>query len=238
MTTIAVIGLGSFGCRIVEELIETQAELIILDRDREIVEKYKNSVVNAYITDAISEETLKKVIPLDINAAIVDLGSQLESSILVTNHLKKMGIQNIVIKARSDEHGEILKLVGATKIIYPDLDAAIHVVPLLLSSTFLSYMQLSENFAIAEVKVRKDLEGKTLMESLLRQSYGINVIGYRKKEDMEIQNVSMPSMVLEPDMILLVSGENQSIQAYSEQKSMEEKSKKDGKIFKHLLRRK
>ena len=61
---------------------------------------------------------------------------------------------------------------------------------------------------------------------------------YRKKEDMEIQNVSMPSMVLEPDMILLVSGENQSIQAYSEQKSMEEKSKKDGKIFKHLLRRK
>ena len=87
MTTIAVIGLGSFGCRIVEELIETQAELIILDRDREIVEKYKNSVVNAYITDAISEETLKKVIPLDINAAIVDLGSQLESSILVTNHL-------------------------------------------------------------------------------------------------------------------------------------------------------
>ena len=57
MTTIAVIGLGSFGCRIVEELIETQAELIILDRDREIVEKYKNSVVNAYITDAISEET-------------------------------------------------------------------------------------------------------------------------------------------------------------------------------------
>jgi len=55
---------------------------------------------------------------------------------------------------------------------------------------------------------------------------------------MEIQNVSMPSMVLEPDMILLVSGENQSIQAYSEQKSMEEKSKKDGKIFKHLLRRK
>ena len=99
-------------------------------------------------------------------------------------------------------------------------------------------MQLSENFAIAEVKVRKDLEGKTLMESLLRQSYGINVIGYRKKEDMEIQNVSMPSMVLEPDMILLVSGENQSIQAYSEQKSMEEKGKKDGKIFKHLLRRK
>ena len=64
MTTIAVIGLGSFGCRIVEELIETQAELIILDRDREIVEKYKNSVVNAYITDAISEETLKKVIPI------------------------------------------------------------------------------------------------------------------------------------------------------------------------------
>lgn len=238
MRTIAVIGLGTFGCRIIEELIETDADLIILDKDREIVEKYKNNVVNAFITDAISEETLKKIIPQDINAAIVDLGSQLESSILVTNHLKKIGINNIIVKAKSDEHGEILKLVGATKVIYPDLDAAIHIAPLLMSSAFLNYIQLSDNFAIAEIKVRSEIEGKTLAESSLRQNYGINVIGYRFEGDAEIQNASSPNMILKPDMILLVSGTTAEIQNYSQRKETEEKVKKDGKFFKRLLHRK
>lgn len=238
MRTIAVIGLGTFGCRVIEELMETDADLIILDKDREIVEKYKNNVVNAFITDAISEETLKKIIPQDINAAIVDLGSQLESSILVTNHLKKIGIDNIIVKAKSDEHGEILKLVGATKVIYPDLDAAIHIAPLLMSSAFLNYIQLSDNFAIAEIKVRSEIEGKTLAESSLRQNYGINVIGYRFEGDAEIHNASSPNMILKPDMILLVSGTTAEIQNYSQRKETEEKVKKDGKFFKRLLHRK
>ncbi len=41
MISIAIIGLGTFGCRVLEELIPTSADLIILDKDREIVEKYK-----------------------------------------------------------------------------------------------------------------------------------------------------------------------------------------------------
>ena len=204
MVTIAVIGLGTFGNRVTEALLDTDTELVILDKDRDIVEKYKNAVTNAYITDAINEATLKKVIPPDVNAAIVDLGSQLETSILVTNHLKKLDVPQIIVKARSDEHGEILKLVGATKIIYPDYDAAVHIVPMLLSSALFNYMQLSENFAIAEVKVRKEIEGKTLAESSLRQKYSLNVIGLRQEGNDEIKTAADPSLVLTAQMILLV----------------------------------
>ena len=71
MATVAVIGLGTFGCRVTEELIDADADIIIIDKDREVVEKYKNSVLNAYITDALSEETLRKVIPQDIDAAML-----------------------------------------------------------------------------------------------------------------------------------------------------------------------
>ena len=70
MVTIAVIGLGTFGSSVTEALLDTDTELVILDKDRDIVEKYKNSVTNAYITDAISEATLEKVIPPDVNAAV------------------------------------------------------------------------------------------------------------------------------------------------------------------------
>ena len=241
MISIAIIGLGTFGCRVLEELIPTSADLIILDKDREIVEKYKKSVVNAYITDAINEETLRKIIPVNLSAAIVDLGNQLETSILVTNHLKKIGVKNIIVKAKSDEHGEILTLVGATKVIYPDLDAAIHITPMLLSPVFLNYLQISENFAIAEINVKPELEGKTLAESALRQNYGINVIGYRHDSDEEIQSASDPSMVLTSKMVLLVAGSAMSIQKYSDKKAcddLEAMVNHDKSRFGHFLRRK
>ena len=237
MVTIAVIGLGTFGSRVTEALLDTDTELIILDKDRDIVEKYKNSVTNAYITDAINEATLQKIIPPDVNAAVVDLGSQLETSILVTNHLKKLGVPQIIVKARSDEHGEILKLVGATKIIYPDYDAALHIAPMLLSSALFNYMQLSENFAIAEVKVREETEGKTLAESSLRQKYKLNVIGIREEGSDEINAAADPHLVLNNQMILLVAGTPQSIHDYTDRRAASEKQKKDGNIFRKLLHR-
>ena len=237
MATVAVVGLGSFGCRITQELIDANADLIIIDRDREIVEKYKNSVLNAYITDAISEETLKKVIPEDVDAVVVDLGNQLETSILVTNHLKKIGVRQIIVKARSDEHGEMLKLVGATKIIYPDLDAAIHLTPLILQTTLFNYMQLSENFAIAEVSVLEEFEEKKLLESGIRQKFNLNVIGIRDGNYLDIQTPSAET-VLKKGMILLVAGSSSDIKEYPEKhKNAEKTVKKNGSLFNRLLRR-
>lgn len=235
MVSIAVIGLGTFGCRVVDELLHTDADVIILDKDREIVEKYKSSIHDAYITDAISEETLKKVIPSDINAAVVDLGSQLETSILVTNHLRKMGISQIIVKARSDDHGEILKLVGATKVIYPDLDAAVHITPMLISSALFNYMQVSENFALAEIAVRDDILGKTLSECGLRQKYELNLIGVRRGSDSEIKIANSPKMILEKDMVLLVAGTTENIMKYSEENKNSDSSNES--LFTRLLRR-
>ena len=57
MVTIGVIGLGTFGCRVVEELSHMEADIIIVDRNRDVIEKYKDVAKDAYITDAINEET-------------------------------------------------------------------------------------------------------------------------------------------------------------------------------------
>ncbi len=233
--TIAIIGLGTFGSNVLEALMNTDVDLIIVDKDRDIIEKYKNSIQNAYITDAINEETLKKVIPNDIDAAIVDLGSQLETSILVTHNLQKKGVPKIIVKARSDDHGEILKLVGATNIIYPDLDAAIHITPMLISSALLNYMQVSENFAIAEVSVRQDLVGKSIAQSNMRQQYELNIIGFRTSSETEMKFVNSPAMILDKDMILLVAGTSESIMKYSEKN--EQIAKKNSNLFSRLLRR-
>jgi trk system potassium uptake protein len=237
MVTIAVIGLGSFGCRVVEELEQADADVIIIDKDRDIIEKYKSSIHYAYITDAINEASLKKILPDDLHAAVVDLGSQLETSILVTNHLHKMGVKHIVVKARSDEHGEILRLIGATDIVYPDLDAALHITPMLISSALFNYVQVSHNFALAEVSVRDDLIGRTLGESNLRQKYELNLVAVRSSVEADFTFVSSPSLKLEENMILLVAGTNEALQGYASHTDDEEKNVRNAKFFAHLFKR-
>jgi trk system potassium uptake protein len=236
MVTIAVIGMGSFGCRVVDELEQADADVIILDKDRDIVEKYKGKVRDAYITDAINDETLRRILPEDIDAVIVDLGSQLETSILVTNHLHKMGIKQIVVKAHSNEHGEILKLVGATDVIYPDLDAALHITPILVSPLLFNYIQISEKFALAEVSVRSDLAEKTLAESKLRQKYELNLVAVRNSPAEEYAFVSSPSFILKADMLLLVAGTTDALHAYTEHSTANKHARNNGSLFSHIFR--
>lgn len=226
MVTVAVVGMGTFGCRVVNELENTDADVVIIDKDREVVESYKGKVKDAYISDVLNDTVLRKTLPEDTDTAVVDLGQQLETSILVTNALHKMGIKKIIVKARSNEHGEVLKLVGATDIIYPDLDAALHIVPMIVTPALYNYMQVSEKFALAEVSVRSDLEGKTLAESGLRQNYDLNLVAVRNSPEDEYSLANNPSLVLKNGLLLLVAGTTEALHKYMEQAKLQFTSKK------------
>ena len=120
-----------------EELLEYDVEIMILDRDSNAIDAYKDLVSAAYVVDIIREETILELIPDSVDAVIIDLGKHLEASILVTNYLKKHGVQRIVAKAETDQHGEILDIVGATDIVFPNREAAKRItLPLLTSSLF------------------------------------------------------------------------------------------------------
>ncbi len=237
MVSIAIIGLGSFGVRVLEELSDADADVIIVDKDRTIVEKYKDKVRDAYITDAINDDTLRKIIPDDVDAVVVDLGSQLEASILVTNYLHKLGVKHVVAKARSDEHGEILKLVGATMIVYPDLDAAQRITPLLISSVLFNYMQVSPLFALAEVSVKPELAGKTLAESKMRQAYRLNVVAFRNDSKEDFSFISSADFTFSEGMHILVAGTEKDLHGYIDRKDETEKKTRKTTLRKLFFRK-
>lgn len=214
MKQYAVIGIGAFGSRVVQELQKMNAEIIILDRDREIIEKFKDIVTEAYIVDAGDEEVILKLIPKTIDGVILDLPSNLETSILVTSYLKKMGVSNIIVKSDSDKHGEILTTVGATSIIYPDYEAARRVTPLLLSDTLFNFMPISSGLVMAEIYVPNKYVGKTLIESNLRYKEGINIVAIKKGNDSEY-SFFVPDYKLGKDDILLAVGEDDNVRKFT-----------------------
>jgi len=217
MKQFAIIGLSKFGQRMLEELADTGSEIILIDKDRERVDQYKDQVAAAYVADALNEDVLEKLVPKTIDTAIVDPGDQTEVSILVTHYLKKLGIREIIAKADSDEHEEILKLVGATRVVRPNTEAARRIAPFLVSSLVFSYLPISKELVIAEVKVPEQFYGKSLIEVDLRKQYRLNVIAYRKV-DQEDYAFYAPEYRLQADDVLLLAGDQEDVARFTEER--------------------
>nr|HPG87347.1 TrkA family potassium uptake protein [Spirochaetales bacterium] len=179
----ALVGLGSFGLSVLEKLAEATDQIIILDKEKSVIEKYKDLAAKSYISDALNEEALRRIVPEGIDVAIVDVGDHLEAAIIVTNALKKLGAKQIIVRADSEDRGEILEMVGATRIIYPAKEAAYRIVPMLVSSSLFSFMPISASMVMAEFRVPGRYVGMTLIEANLRQTKGINVVALRKTDE-------------------------------------------------------
>lgn len=217
MKQFAVIGLGKFGRRMIDELAEAGCELLVIDRDRDAVEAYKDRVAACYVADAISEEVVTRLVPGGLDAAILDLGGNLEAAILATKYLKQIGVTRIVAKVESDQHAEILELVGATDIIRANLEAARRVAPLLLSSMLFSYLPIGKDFVIAEVKVPADLVGLSLVEANLRQKYRLNVIALQVAPRSEYTYFD-PAYRLKADDVMLVAAKEEDLDAFARER--------------------
>jgi len=214
MLQIAIIGLSSFAKRMIDELYAVGTELILVDRDAVVIDKYKSKAKACYIADVINVESLSKIIPTSIDAAILDFDDKLEPSILTTHYLHQMGIKNIIVETQFDTHGELLKLAGATQIVYPELEAAKRICPQLLSKNLWNYIQLSQDFAIAEVELKDELIGTSVKDSNFRAKYNLNIIASRINGSDELKPINDPNYILEKGNSLIVAGTNKDIEDF------------------------
>ena len=210
MRQYAIIGLGSFGLRMLEKLAAVADEIVVIDRDADAIERCKDLVRNAFIADASDVDAVERILPEGLDVAVVDVGDNIEAAILVTSSLKKLGVSYIIVKASSEQRGEILERVGATQVVYPDREAAAQIVPMLVSPALFSYMPLSPSLVMAEVKIPARYEGLTLIQANLRQRHGINVIAIRTEGTQDYRYFSA-DYKLRADDILLVAGKESEI---------------------------
>jgi len=210
----AVIGLGAFGRQVAEELSRLGVELIIADPDRERIERCQQLSSQAYVMSVLSQEIVRRIIPASLEAAIIDLGRPVETSILLTSYLKKMGIRRIIVKGESQEHAEILSVVGASHVILPDREAARKAVPLLVSASLASFLPLSRGIVVAEVRVPPPLVGRTMLEADVRRRYGITIVAVKGEQDEEYDLASTEER-FRPGDLLLVTGRDEPVAAFA-----------------------
>lgn len=226
MRQYAIIGISKFGRFMLDELAKVDCEILVIDKKRELIEAIKDRVTSSYIADAINEETINRLIPKTIDAAIVDLGDRLEVSLLVTNYLKKMGIKKIIAKAESSEHGEILEIIGATHVVFPNREAAKRMAPMIVSDSLFNYFPIGDDLVIAEVAIPAQYAGKTIVEADLRRNAGVNIIAL-KRDDGYHQFINR-DYTLDAEEVVLVACAPEDLTRFSGVELTDQESRKRG----------
>lgn len=214
MKQFAILGLSYFGKDVLGELIELGADVLVVDKDRDVIDAYRDSPVSAVAMDITNEENLAKALPKGLDGVVIDMGEKIEASILATSYCRKLGVPRIFVKAVTEGHAEILRLVGATKIIFPHREAAKRVTPLLVSSALLNYLPVSGKLVIAELEVPERLYGLSLIEANLRKDYGLNLISVKNGETEEY-GLFTPEYRFRPGDVALVSGLDESVETFA-----------------------
>lgn len=186
MRNFALIGLGDLGKCMLESLVKRKLEVLVIDCDEEKVQWARDLATTAVKADALNFDLLQELFPENIHCAVVDLGGrQLERSILVANYLHKLEVPDIVVHAVSSDHAEILKIVGATQVIFPEKEAAERLAGILAGHRMLDFFPVSEEFSVIEVPVPKIWNGRTLDELQVRKTSHVNVVAIRRHTPSE-----------------------------------------------------
>ena len=143
MGQFAIVGIGNFGYYLARHLFEKGHEVVACDINQAQVQKIKDFVSMAVVADGTDREALESLGIKEVDSAVVSIGTRMQASILATLHLKELGVKHILAKAVSEEHGRILRKIGAHEIIFPEKDLATGVANRLDNPNILDYLPLS-----------------------------------------------------------------------------------------------
>ena len=185
MPRIAVIGLGRFGSRLARTVTEAGAEVIGIDRDREIIERIRDQVTLAVRLDATDKEALKRQGVGEVDVAVVGIGHEFESAALITSLLKDMKVPLIICRAETSVRAEILKRIGADETVSPEAESAERWAHRLIMPKLQDYVELGEGHSLVQIDAPEKFQNKTPGELNLRRSYGVNLVAIRRRVSVQ-----------------------------------------------------
>ena len=135
--SIAVLGLGKFGRSLAENLYSLGMDLMVVDRDPEVVREFASKSTIAVCANLENEDEIHALDLKHMDIVVVSMGTSLAPSVMSVVEAKKQQVPFVMAKALSDQMGSILKMVGADQVINPEAESGMRVARALASPTIL-----------------------------------------------------------------------------------------------------
>ncbi len=212
MKEFAVIGLGNFGATVARELSRLKCKVTAIDSNKSLVQSLQSSVHMAIVANATEREFLENLEVDKFDAFVVSTGEDTDASILIALYLKELGAQQIIVKAKTEDHAKILLKVGATQAMIPEKQMATKIAHSLSESNLVDYLPLSEEYFVAEVPPPKKFIDKSLIDLKIRSKYHIQVIAVKNAQTSALTFVPGADYRIQSSDILVVLGRGEDIE--------------------------
>ena len=212
MKSILVIGMGRFGIHIAQKLTELGNEVMIVDKDEDIINELSQSFSNSLIGDCTEESVLASIGVEDFDICFVTIGTQYSAAFEITSILKDLGAKHIVVKAGRDRHIKLLKKLGANEVLYPEKEMAEHHAVKYSSDNVLDFINLGDDFSLYEIDVPKAWISKSVSSLDVRKKYKMNIVAIKSFGNV-IFLVNADYVFRESDNIVVI-GKNEDLQKY------------------------
>jgi trk system potassium uptake protein TrkA len=206
---ILIVGLGRFGSAAATSLMNLGQDVIGVDCDPKLVQRHAQSVTEAIEVDATDIDAMRLIGAEEVQT----IGNDIEASILAASVLLELGVPRVWAKAVSDRHGRILERLGVHRVVFPERDMGDRVAHGLVGLT-LDFVLIGADFAMAETTAPKEALGRSLAEVGLRSRYDVTVVCTKAPGGRF--TLTGPDTVLQPDDILLVIGEKENVERFSQ----------------------
>ena len=211
MNTIAVIGLGKFGFYVAKSLSKLDMKVIAIDNNEQRIQEISEYIDDCFVLDSTNKNALEDVGIYNFDTVVVSIGENIEASILTVMALKDLGNKNIIAKAITTIHGEILAKIGASKVLHPEKIAGRMLVKSMVEDMNFEKIDLSNSMRIIKFSVPKSLVSKTFKD-IEDINSNAKIIAYKNNGDW-YKNID-DKYIIQEDDILAYLGEAKIIEDF------------------------
>ena len=205
-----VFGLNRFGTSVARTLAAAGNEVVAVDQDADRVAQIADDVSYAVQVDVADEDAMSGLGMEHMDGAVIAVASNMEASIVIAMKCKEYNIPLIIATGKNEVHGKVLKKLGVTRVVFPEVEMGARVGKYLTARDFSDWINLSNDYSMVEIAVPKPWINHSMAELGIRTKYGVTVVGIMQDGNVNVE--FNPQMPLPESGLLILVGANKVLE--------------------------
>lgn len=215
-----IAGYGRVGRQVAQEFKKRHVPFVVIEKMEEAASRLFSEGCLCIQGEATDDEVLRRAGIESAKTLISTLPDEAQNVYLTLTARDINKDLNIIARADFDEGEKKLLRAGANHVVSPHVIGGQRMAMASLRPNVVDFMHMTAlgegGLSIEEVVIPKDcrLKGKTLVESQLKQEYGVTFIGI-KKDGLKMTVAPSPETVLNESDILVLLGPTEDLERLS-----------------------
>lgn len=190
---ICVIGAGTFGASVIQQLNKLEKSVLVIERDEQQLSLLDSTYNSLILAEAADLRAIKACGIESFDTVIVGVSDNIE----IVAALLELNIDTIIARAKTRRHARVLRQIGVDVIIQPEAEAGTRTALIATNPNFVRYStklnEIGDGFVLGAAAVTNPKFLDKQLKTLALNKMGITIVIVKRKKKETI----LPSATLE-----------------------------------------